>query len=136
MKRNYRFEDDNVLDTNNANIDVSFSSVQVGDVNADDGDYFTEYGSEYMMRQYKYKHVNNTDNIKFVWSGRSTEATNISPILIQIWNVNSTQWETLARETRIAADVDFTATVVQSTNVSNYYDVGNVVTFRSYQQVI
>lgn len=88
------------------------------------------------MRQYKYKHINNTDACRFTWKGRSTYDTRVSPVLIQIYNQITPGWETLARETRVPADTDFTAQVVQSTNMSNYYDSNNIITFRSYQQVI
>lgn len=114
----------------------SFTNAQYSDVAGDDGDYFIEYGSEYMVREYKKKWTNNTDSIRFTWRGRSTQSTAISPILIQIYNVSTASWETLAQETRVPADTDFSATVNQSTSLSNYYDVNNVVTFRSYQQVI
>lgn len=113
-----------------------FLNANYGSVSVNDGDYFIEYGSEYMIREYKYKNLNNTDIVTFTWKGRSTESTQVSPILIQIYNVTSGTWETLARETRVPADTDFTAVVTQSTNLSNYYDSNNTVTFRSYQQVV
>lgn len=114
----------------------AFTSVQYGDVSNDDGDYFIEYGSMYVIRQYKKQWVNNTDNIYFVWKGRSTQSTLVSPILIQIYNVNSSKWETLATANKILADTDFQVSVSQTTSLSNYYDSSNIVTFRSYQLVV
>lgn len=102
----------------------------------DDGDYFIQYGSEYMIQEYKVDWTNNTDIPTFTWKGRSTYDTRISPFLIQIYNVNSATWETLARENRQLPDVDFTLVVKQTTNISNYYDASNIVTFRTYQQVL
>lgn len=121
--------------TTNTNLLNSFTNPQVDDVNGDDGDYFIEYGSEFMAREYKKKWINNTDNLVFTWRGRTTLSTLRSPMLIQIYNVNSTSWETLAVANTVLADTDFSATVTQTTNVSNYYDANNIVTFRSYQQV-
>lgn len=118
------------------NLINSFTNAIYSDVAGDDGDYFIEYGSEYMIREYKYDWINNTDSPQFTWRGRSTVDTRVSPILIQIFNVNSSTWETLARETRVPADIDFSVTVTQTANVSNYYDSNNVVTFRSYQLVV
>lgn len=122
--------------SNNNPLINPFTNPMYGTVSTDDGDYFIEYGSEYMIREYKYKNTNNTDSVTFTWKGRSTESTKISPVLIQIYNLSTAAWETLARETRVAADTDFQAQVTQSTNMSNYYDANNVITFRSYQQVI
>lgn len=122
--------------TNNADLINPFSTTQYSNVSADDGDYFIERGSEYMIQEYKRTWTNNTDKITFTWMGRSTESTLVSPILIQIYNVNSAAWETLAVANTVPADTDFSVTVKQTTNLSNYYDSNNVVTFRSYQQVI
>lgn len=102
----------------------------------DDGDYFIQYGSEYMIQEYKLDWINNTDVPTFTWKGRTTYDTRVSPFYVQIYNVNSATWETLTRETRQPADIDFTVVVRQVTNVSNYYDSSNIVTFRTYQQVL
>lgn len=113
-----------------------FNAVNYGNVSTDDGDYFIERGSRYMIREYKAQHPNNTDSITMTWKGRSTLSTLVSPILIQIFNQNSGLWETLANQTLVPADTDFQVAVSQTTNVSNYYDSNNVVTFRSYQLVV
>jgi hypothetical protein len=89
-----------------------------------------------MIREYEYHNTNNTDNITFTWNGRSTESTLISPILFQIFNANSSAWETLAVANKVPADTDFSVTVTKTTNLSNYYAADNGVIFRSYQQVI
>lgn len=113
-----------------------FTAITYGNVSTDDGNYFVETGSKYMIREYKNIHTNNTDFITFTWKGRSTLSTLISPILIQIYNISTAQWETKASQTLVPADTDFQVSVTQSTNVSNYYDSKNVVTFRSYQLVV
>lgn len=120
----------------NANLINLFTSTQVSNVAADDGDYFVEYGSEYMIREYKKDWTNNVDSIYFTWRGRTTYDTRVSPMLIQIYNQSSLAWETLATANTIPADIDFSVTVSKTTNLSNYYDASNIVTFRSYQQVI
>jgi hypothetical protein len=102
----------------------------------DDGDYFIQYGSEYMIETFKLDWTNNTDTPSFTYKGRTTLSTLISPILIQIYNVNSAVWETLATINTVLPDTDFTQTVKQSANVSNYYDTKSVVSFRVYQQVV
>lgn len=108
----------------------------VMNVAVDDGDYFIQYGSEYLIQEYKKDWTNNTDTPTFVWKGRTTQSTLVSPFFVQIYNVSTSAWETLARETRIPADTDFTLTVSQASNVANYYDTNNIVAFRTYQLVI
>lgn len=123
--------------TSNTNLINAFNAVQYGNVSTDDGDYFIEYGSEFVMQEYKFKNPrgNNTDNITFTWRGRSTEDPRVSPILMQIYNTNSAAWETLATINTVPPDTDFSTTVTQSTNLANYYDSTNTVAFRSYQLV-
>lgn len=118
--------------TDDVDIDTSRNDQNIA---VDDGDYFIQYGSKTMLQEYKKKWTNNTDNPTFTWKGRTTLATTISPLLIQIYNISTAAWENLVRETQVPADTDFTRTVTQSTNVSNYYDSNNIVTFRVYQRV-
>ncbi len=108
----------------------------IQNVAVDDGAYFVQYGSEYMVQEYKKKWINNTDNPSFTWKGRTTLSTLISPIYIQIFNINSSAWETLAVINTLPVDIDTQVTVTQTTNVSNYYDTFNTVVFRTYQKVI
>lgn len=123
------------LPPTNTNLLNSFNAVNYGNEAIDDGDYFIERGARYVIQEYRDMHINNTDNITFTWKGRSTLSTLISPILIQIYNFSTGLWETLANQTLTPADIDSQVTVTQSTNVANYYDATNMVTFRSYQQV-
>lgn len=124
------------LQINNVDLINKFNSVNYGNVSIDDGDYFIERGSQVMVREYKSQHNNNIDNITMTWKGRSTISSILSPIYIQIFNQNTQIWETMAKQTLVPADTDFQVIVIQNTNVSNYYDVNNIVTFRSYQQVV
>lgn len=124
------------LPTGNANLLNAFTNPQYANVAVDDGDYFIEYGSEYMIQEYKFKHNNSTDNIMITWRGRSTKDPRTSPILLQIFNQDSLLWETLAQESRVAADTDLVLSGTQTTNVSSYYNPSNFrVTVRVYQVI-
>lgn len=113
----------------------AFTVPQYSNASGDDGDYFIEKGSRYLIQEYKNLHNNNTDAVTFTWKGRTTVSTITNPLLIQIYNVSTATWETLANLTLLPADTDTQTTVTKSTNVANYYDTRNIVTFRSYQQV-
>jgi hypothetical protein len=114
----------------------SMNAVQYSNVNGDDGDYFIQYGSRFLVQNYKYKWTNNTDIPSFTWRGRSTVDTRSSPILVQIYNVQLVVWETLATINTVPVDTDFSTSVSKATNISNYYDSNNVVAFRIYQLVV
>lgn len=74
-----------------------------------------------MVETFKFANTNNTATPSFTWKGRTTYDTRISPILIQIYNVASSVWETLAVVNTLPADTDFQISVTKSTNVSDYY---------------
>lgn len=124
------------LSTTAADLINPFVYKNYSNVGGDDGDYFIEYGSEYMVTNYQRKNTNNTDTPQWTWRGRTTVDTRTSAMLFQIYNVNSATWETLAIVNKQPADVDFEVKVSQASNASNYYDSFNQVTFRTYQQVI
>lgn len=120
----------------NADLTNKFTYKNYSNAIGDDGDYFIEYGSEYMIRNYQRQNTNSTDIPTFTWRGRTTYDTRTSPMFIQIFNVNSSSWETLAVANKVPPDTDFSATVSPTGTIANYYDSNNFVTFRSYQQVI
>lgn len=120
--------------TNNIDLN-SETAVQYSNQLGDDGDYLIQTGAKYLIQQFKDLHQNNIDNPFFTWKGRSTISTISSPILVQIYNVNSAAWELLGIINTVRADTDTSITVAQTTNVSNYYDTRNIITFRLYQQV-
>lgn len=124
------------LSLTGADLNNDLTPVQVSQVNGDDGDYFIQRGSEYTAMHFQRKGINNTSNINVSWKGRTTISTLISPFYLQIFNQNSLAWETIASQTLVPADTDFVINASQTTNLSNYYDSNNQVTFRSYQQVI
>lgn len=117
-------------------ISSSFTSPKYENTAVDDGDYFIQYGSEYMIQVFSNTWTNNTDTPRFTYKGRTTMDTRVSPVFIQIYNLNSVSWETLAIVNKVLPDQDFQVTVSQTTNISNYYDSKNIVAFRVYQKVI
>lgn len=88
-----------------------------------------------MIQEYKKRWINNTDIPQFTWKGRTTYDTRISPLVVQIYNVVGTVWETLMVVNTLPADTDIQITDTQPTNISNYYDSNNIVAFRIYQKV-
>ena len=132
----YSYQDSLTLPTSNAVAIDADTNKNIQNVAIDDSDYFIQYGSEYMIQEYKKKWINNTDIPSFSWKGRTTQSTTFSPLFIQIYNVVGATWETLVRETLVVADTDVAYTVTQSSNPTNYYGSNNIVTFRVYQQVL
>lgn len=68
------------------------------------------------------------------WVGKTNIPGTSSTITLQIYNRNSTTWETLATNSTVAANTQFTMIATVTNNLSNYYDSDNVVACRVYQQ--
>jgi len=121
--------------TNNP-LTTPFTVPNYSNVSADDGDYFIQSGTQYVITQFKNTHQNNTDSITVTWKGRSTEAPFISPLVLQIYNQTTNLWETIATQTILSADIDLILQGSPSSGSANYYDSTNTVTARVYQQVV
>ena len=87
----------------------------------DDGSYVDEVGDGYVLHEFKNKNTNNTDQISVSWNGKSTLSCATSTTFLQIFDYNSSAWETLSSNTTTAAGTDFTLTGVKTISLSNYY---------------
>lgn len=132
----FTYQDSLTLPTTGADLLNRNNYKQYSNELGDDGDYSIQYGSEYIISNYKRTNTNNTDVPSFTWRGRSTQSSVTSAMIMQIYNVNSAVWETKMIHNLDPADTDVSCTISQTTNISNYYDSSNIVTFRTYQQVI
>lgn len=78
---------------------------------------------------------NNDDNpINVFWEGQSSIAPTSSPVYLQIYNRNSTSWETLDSNNTYPANTDFNLFGLKEDNLNYYYDSSNEVACRVYQQ--
>lgn len=86
---------------------------------------------EYAVHQFR-NFVGGLTSMRVEWVGQSTQSAIVSPVYLQILNLNSGLWET----------IDFDDTTVEDTNITlsanvsiltDYADASNVVTCRVYQ---
>lgn len=132
----YDYQDSLVLTTSAADLQSDLNAYQVSNLSTDDGDYFIQRGSKFTALHFQRQATSNTQNINIIWKGRSTESSIVSPIYLQVFNLNSAQWETLDYDNTKPADTDYILWFNITSNLSNYYDSTNQVTCRIYQQVI
>jgi len=125
------------LPTDDANLSPFYNTGEEADVEADDDVYVdlevTTTG--YAIHLFKLLNTNNTDKIYITFKGRSTVAPSSSSVLLQIYNRNSSAWETIATNSVASANSKFTITGNQSTDLSNYYDGSYIISTRVYQQI-
>lgn len=125
------------LPTVAADLGTYYSTSELSDVLADDNIRVGVSGtSGYLLHQFKYQGANNTSPLVVSWNGQSDVDATESTIYLQIYNYNTSSWETLDSNDTSAADTDFTLYGIKNTSVTNYYDGSNIATFRVYQQII
>jgi len=125
------------LPTDNADLSTIYTSQEVTDVGSSDDTRVPLEATTagYLIHQYKRLNDNNTDKIDITWEGQSTMSTSIATVYLQIYNHNTTSWETLDTESEVDKDTDFTLAGSITINPSDYYDGDNLVSVRVYQQI-
>lgn len=113
-----------ILPADDAELEVFFTAGDYLDVAVDDDIYVQQYGAdEYVVVQWKQRHTNNIEAITGDWKGKCSIAPSGSgkAVSLQIYNKTDGVWETLGTNNTAGADVEFTLTGTQSTNLSKYY---------------
>lgn len=74
-----------------------------------------------------------TKSIELTWTGKTSRAASISPVVLQIFNLTSGLWETLTTNTSAPNGSDFTVVGTQAVSMANYYDLAGYCYARIYQ---
>lgn len=104
------------------NVNTPANSTDVNDISND----------VYRIHQFNQKFSSQT-TISVSWTGKAGQAASGRNIVLQIWNTNSSAWETLATDSTTAAGATSNLTGSITTSIANYYDSQNYVTCRVYQ---
>jgi len=88
--------------------------------------------SEYAIHQYK-NDVGTYPSGIFRWNGQSSLAPSSSPVVLQVYKVNGTTWETKDTKSTGDADTDFDLSFSLA-DLTDYKDGDGIVTCRVYQQ--
>lgn len=118
--------------TTNTDLANSFTSSDISTVASDDSTYVDQSGSAYLLFEFKYEHTNSSNAITVTWNGKASRAPSSNTVYLQIWNYNTSAWETLQSNNTASANTDFTLTGTKTSSLSNYYS-SNIVTARVYQ---
>lgn len=86
---------------------------------------------QYAIHQFK-DFANGYNSITLNWNGQSNVAPSTSAVYLQIYNYNSSSWETLDSDNISTANTDFDLTG-SIANLTNYKDGSSVITSRVYQ---
>ncbi len=120
------------LPVDDFDLEVAYTQSEVLDVATSDNFRVAQTAtSQYAIHQFK-NFAGTSGSCIVTWEGQSNLAPSLSPMVLQIYNVNTASWETLSANTSASANVDFQ---IQA-NVpvlGNYKDVHGVITCRVYQ---
>lgn len=121
------------LPSSDTPLSTDYSASDYTGVAIQDGTRVDQTGSSYVIHQFR-RQLGSQIPATVTWVGRSNIAASTLAIRLQVYNRNTSSWETLASETAAAANTDITLTGSVSSNLGNYYDASYWLSFRVYQE--
>lgn len=132
----WTYEAKATLPTTDALLANSYSDTDRSNVATNDNVFKDLTGSGNLIEQVWMYHTNAVDEINASWSGKTTLAPSSSTVYLQVYNHTTDTWTTLDFDAATAADTEFALTGSQTDSLSEYYDTGNRVALRVYQEVV
>ena len=123
-----------VLPADDTDLENAFTPDDYDDVAIDDGVRVAQTAiAEFAVFLFKDKHTED-DAINVKWNGQSDLAPSDSAIYLQIYNRDTTAWETLDSDDATAADTDFDLEGQVVANLADYFDANFWIACRVYQE--
>lgn len=133
-KENFTYEDI-ALPSGIADLANSFTPTQYAQVEDFDSVYMVMSAGGTAVILMKYEHDNDDDAVNVSWRGKSTLATSVNPMRLEVYNFDTSSWELKDADTTSAGDANIELTTSIGVDVENYYDANNKVVARVYQVV-
>ena len=122
------------LPADDTDLENAFTPDDYDDVAIDDGTRVAQTATdEYSAFLFKDKHTED-DAINVTWNGQSDLAPSASTIYLQIYNRDTTDWETLDSNNLADADTDFDLEGQVVANLADYFDDDFWIACRVYQE--
>lgn len=116
-----------------SDLETAFSEQDYIDVAAKDDITVSQSASEqYTIFQFK-DYVGALNSINIEWEGQTNNPPFLSPVYLQIYNRDTTEWETIDSDNTTNEDIDFILTA-NIEDLTNYKDENTVIVCRVYQQ--
>lgn len=122
------------LPINKNNLAIIYGEEDEEDVSTDNQVYVGMSGlNKYLAHQYRFVNDTPHDNLHILINAKSSLAPLLSPVYLQIWNVNNSSWETLTSNNSAGENEEFDLEAEVTSSVTNYYDSSYEVAIRTYQ---
>lgn len=129
---NYSMGDYVVLPTDAADLENIYTEQNITDVSLDDGDRVAQTaGSEYAIHQFK-KDMTGRSSCNVYWNGQTDIDCSTSTTYLQVYNTDTSEWETLDSDSSTGANTDFDLSG-NIADLTDYVDGSNIITCRVYQ---
>jgi len=89
---------------------------------------------EYAIHQFK-DYVGASNSVSLEWEGQTNCAPSFSTVYLQIYNHDTSAWETVDSDNSSAVDTDFTLSG-NIADLTNYKSASNVIVCRVYQKAV
>ena len=130
----YTRGDEATLPNDDTDLETTYDAQDITDVATDNGVRVGQTGTaEYMIHQYK--NFVPTGTCIIDWNGQSSLAPSSSTVFLQIYNRDTTAWETIDSNNAASAGTDFDLSASIG-DLTNYKDSGNVISCRVYQEAV
>ena len=120
-------------------LESGFTSGDYTKVDTDDNDYLPQMAlGEYAVKQF-IEEGSGEICFSITWKGYSTRAPSISRVYLQVFNVTQNLWKTVDSNGSAGAGEEFTLSTTQPQSgdlLSDYFESGNTVAVRVYQEAI
>lgn len=119
------------MPADDADLENDYTAQEILDVADDDAVRVNQSAdSEYAIHQYKNYVISPT--IQLHWNGQTDIPPTTSTVVLQVYNQNTTTWETLDSDNTTGADTDFDL-FGDIADTTNYRNGSNVMSCRIYQ---
>lgn len=131
----YSRESSPVLPSISDDLSPLYTPAEYENVASDDDVYTDQSGVGVLLHEFKVRPNQHTKIIKIRWQGQSTVAPSVIPVVMQVFNWNSSTWETLASNGTESSNTDFDLYAEIRSNLTNYYNTSdmNTIAVRIYQ---
>ena len=134
IDKDYSRGDYTTLPADDTNLTTAFSYPEYDKVALQDGICVDlSATAQYSTFQFKKQFEDDTCYPVITCVAKSTLATSLSPVYLQVYNINTPAWVTLDTNNNTAANTNFTLNGQVGAPLSNYQSPGTWYSFRVYQ---
>lgn len=129
----YTRGDEISLPSNDTDLETEYDMNDIGNVETADNVRVAQTGTnQYMIHQFK-NDIGGASACNVTWEGQTTWPPSSNPVTLQIYNRNTTSWETIDSDNTTAEDTDFQLTA-NIPDTTDYVDGNGFISCRIYQQ--